>query len=171
MELLEPIGSIWNGTIGIWSFIYGHWNPNLGPHFRYWQWKSPLCWLGTGNGRWLIRSTSMSNATRLLIRLQTIRLKWWVCRKYGKGIAYKISMFNTSNHLYWKHVVSIVGWKCNAVAEHEIAPRNPSVFTILGVVCRWFVPLSNNMAGTIGLNESGKWSHSGDIILLMDHSA
>ena len=33
LELLEPIGSIWNGTIEIWSFIYGHWNPNLGPHF------------------------------------------------------------------------------------------------------------------------------------------
>ena len=67
----------------------------------------------------------------------------------------KISNFNTSNHPYWKHAVSIVEWKCDSLAEHESAPGTLTVFTILGAVCRRFVPLSDNMFGTVGFNDSG----------------
>ena len=175
--------SFWTiGTLRThWKHLeWDHWNLEL----HLWplepKFGAPFFW-GTGNGRapyvdWELAmgddwSDLMSNATRLLIRLQTIRLKWWVCRKYGKGIAYKISMFNTSNHLYWKHGVSIVGWQCNAVAEHEIAPGilqfSPSLGWSAADLCHfqitWLVQLVSMIVAS-GLNDSG------DIIRIINGS-
>ena len=150
--------SIWIiGTLRThWKHLeWDHWNLEL----HLWplepKFGAPFFW-GTGNGRapyvdWELAmgddwSDLMSNATRLLIRLNMAR---------GSLIKYQCSILAI---IYIENMAFPLSDGNATQLQNMKLPPNPSVFTILGVVCRWFVPLSNNMAGTIGLNDSGKWS-------------